>query len=109
MDISDIEKILGDNIKKEEEERKKIVEYISGHLNVHSQFDNSDHLKRIADFITGKTKLYKNEIYQIDIDGVPDYELADTEKDNLPLMLKICDKHIENLIKNGVEPAPFYF
>lgn len=109
MEISDIEKILGDSIKKEEEERRKIVEYISERLNVTTQFDNSEHLKKISDFLTGKTKFYKNEIYQIDVDGVPDYELADTEKDNLPLMLKICDKHINNLINNGVEPAPFYF
>lgn len=109
MDNLEIKNLLGDYIKKEEEERKKIVYYISEHLNLPVKFDNTAHLERIVNFISGKTKFYSNELYQINIDGIPDYELAVSEKNNLPLMLYICDKHIDNLIKNGIEPAPFYF
>lgn len=94
---------------KHEEPRRKVADYVCEQLGKESRFESGDHLRRMMDVITGKTNSYKNELYQINVDGVADYDLAETAKDNLPVMLEICKKHLDNLEKNGIEPAPFYF
>ena len=43
------------------------------------------------------------------INGVPTYELAETHKHDIDMMLSCCKSEMNNFHKTGEAPAPFYF
>ena len=44
-----------------------------------------------------------------EVDGIPTYEHADSNKDNLDIMLRCCEAELKNFSKSNMSPAPFYF
>ena len=43
------------------------------------------------------------------VDGVENWKLASSNKDNLRLMLDSCKSEIRNMVETGQAPAPYYF
>ena len=43
------------------------------------------------------------------VDGVPTYEHAEQNKDDLEAMLRCCDAELETMAKTGFVAAPYYF
>jgi len=63
----------------------------------------------IKDFISGKSNKLSGEVFAAKVEGIPIYEIAETHKNDLPMMLRCCKEELKNMARTGQVAAPFCF